>query len=77
MRRPLFAFETFIRECCTIARLAGIVLAIGIWIVALAVWPPRSERHRRLLEALIHPFADDDWPCGREKPAPESSAGTG
>jgi hypothetical protein len=60
MRSPLFAFETFIGECCTIGWLVPIVLAIGIWIVALAVWPARSERHRRLLEVLMHPFAGDD-----------------
>ena len=59
MRKPLFTLETIVREYYSIAGLAAILLAIGIWIVALVVWPARSERHRRLLEVLIHPFAGD------------------
>jgi hypothetical protein len=42
MRKPLFTLETIVREYYSIAGLAAILLAIGIWIVAPVIYPRYS-----------------------------------
>jgi hypothetical protein len=31
-------------------------------VVAVAIWPARTEQRRRLRQALMHGLVGDDWP---------------
>jgi ubiquinone biosynthesis protein Coq4 len=39
-------------------------LLVGLWImlIAIAIWPARTEQQRRLRHALMHGLAGDDGP---------------